>query len=256
MINNFFKKLASILLIFLPTPEMKDVLLDYLDFSKQPDFDLNISQILKPLKLKAYKIPVFISFFCLFVFMPFYFLYFRPIGYHMPLQFSYIFKILYLAFPIAITKFFGEKLQLIDNFHKKTIFTNIFTVFMSVFLNSFILFIASGVLYKILLEIPSRSSDFWSVFHIFTNIMFFITIFLIVKLFTCGTSYILPVFQAYTALFFLSNFAFISSTLSDISAINSLLIPIVVEYIVALIICFACYFVICKFRGEKYELSA
>lgn len=245
------KKLASKLLIFQNSLEMQDVMNDYVEFSKEEDFELNVKETLSSLNVKMYKYPIFVALMSFFVVYPHILMYFSPfLDMQQHLFGTIISVILAIICPVIITKLYGRKLTIIDDFHQKTRAFSVLTTIMYVFINAFALFIVSGYLVKCLLSIKEINVDYfqmtWAFFEVFLRLFLVLVIFLAIKLFTCGISYFMPFCSAYFGLVFLRLFNHVCCMLSDISTVNIRLYIVFAVYIVSMAISVVLYLIIKK----------
>ncbi|MFI3115186.1 MAG: hypothetical protein R3Y12_03495 [Clostridia bacterium] len=255
-----FKKLASKLLIYQSVSEMRDVMNDYVEFSREDDFELNTRDTLSSLNVKAYKYPIFIVLASFVILYPHILMYFSPfLDVQVHLFGTIISVILTMLCPIIIMKLYGRKLVIIDNFHQKSASFSILTTIMYVFINAFALFIVSGYFVKCFVSVTTINIDYanviWTFFEIFLRLFLVLVIFLAIKLFSCGISYFMPLFSAYFGLAFFRLFYHICCSLSDMSTLNPRIYIAFAIYIVSMVISVLLYLIINKKRGEKYESS-
>lgn len=249
MQEKFLKKLASKLIFYTKTEKMQSILEDYSEFVYENDFDETISQTVKSLNLKYWKIVYFIVISYIFVFGPFYFLYFRP--YTNIIPYSYIIiNVLSLIFPAVLSKLYGKKLTILGSFHKKSRLSIILTTFMYIIINSAIIFISSGIMIEMIIKISEVANKYiqfyWEIYHIFINLGFFITFILLIKLFTSGIFYFMPFCISYFGSLYFTNFIQSCSLLTEVSMFKNIIIMILVPYILGCISSLIFYLKICK----------
>lgn len=250
------KKLASALLPFYKADEMADILRDYTEFEEESDFDFDILTTLKSLDFKIHKLIGFILFLLAIFLVPLYTLYLSPYNFQMIYS---VINILCISIPMIIAVFFGKKLVIINNFHKKGVAFVVFSTIIYVLINSAIFFMSLGNMADILIKLNSITEQyiqfFWQVYNIFLISIFILTIFITKKLFSSGISYYMLFCSSYLGVIYLFNFVLICGRLTDIEQFKNLVLIAFFQYITGIIISFISYFIILKKGGYNNEFT-
>lgn len=250
------RELACMLLFSTKTSQMEEIVEDYVEFSKEEDFQMNRREVFQSLSINYWMVGAYLVLLSVFLILPFYAGYVRGYQGGLGEVVSYYINMgIYGTFPIVMTLLFGRKLQIMNQFYHKQKNIKRTTVVLSVLIHISMI----GTLYffnqvvKFPTEFFEAAQRFWYYWDVLVRIGIMGAGFLLVKLIMCGTSYFMTFFQVQMALYFYIHLGYWCSKMNDSSRFTSILGGIVIEYVIAMVISIICYIRIRKMGGDRDE---
>lgn len=264
-----YKKLALLLLASAPPTETEEILEDYMEFSKEKDFNVNFKEIRSSLDINYKEMLKVIVVVVLYIGLPLYVLAdLSIININMrPFSTGYYFNnILFWIFPVIVMILWGEKLIIIDKYNNFKGSGLKLGIGSCILLTTILIIVVSMPWWIFgdfsIRELPMEDvanigwiQFYWSMFDILVKGVFVLCVIFLVQMFMCGISFFKLFFHTYLSMICLLNSLKLFANMEDIAIMNRSLFIIIVQYAIGILITYSSYHILCQKRRQNNESS-